>query len=717
MTTLLALVFFLWAPNGGSQPTLVAQAPANEEGGWGGKIERDRWGDEEIQNQSTGKTHRKDSPLEPSGDTRVQSRTPSVAPTPAAASQKNGSSAPDGGSGKVDNRLENGTGQASLKGGQEAVRPPSGSIDDLSAIWDQRRVHQAQRELELARKDLEKALRLQDELGLRNLEVPAQVLIREAGRAEQRGDWNEAVSLLKIAAQVAPDLPAVYRARAELCFFQNPWEIDRWSMELLDSIKVWFINPLNQNRLFVNLIVVLTLGIGLMAAIFVVVQMLRYLRLFLHDLHHIFPYGVARFQTIVVGVLLLLLPILFRLGPLVTLMCWLMAAWLYQTWSARIVSLIVVGFLALTPIAVYWMVDQLVVLGSRNEDLLAIERGAAPHQSLDRISNALEKTPEDLALLATMARYHKRVFELEKAHNLYDRALLQKPNSEILLNNLGNVLYLEGNIDGALLLYQRATKIRPNLAVPYYNLSTLYFNKLDLNRGKEAHAQAQRLNSSIVYQLEQKASAVANHSVADMPLPDEWLVGVSITEDVRQKDVDALWQAWGGFGKPNQFPFLVAGYFGFLVLLLLIQKRLVLSKICTRCGRPACRRCNIELKDNTVCGQCFHVFVRKEKIDSKSRISKELQIRRFLKGQESITRGINFILPGTGQLIRGRTVRGVLFLLVPSVMLVQILLGDGLLRSSASIGGRVDWLFLTPLLGVVAACYTWAVVDGFRRDN
>jgi tetratricopeptide (TPR) repeat protein len=743
MTTLFALASFIWAlhgleivaseawltiscPMGGmavaSEPVLVVQAPNDSyDGGWGAKVERDRWGDEEIRDQPVVKTPRKTSPVETTGADRVQPKTPALTPAvapPTIPKTLNKSPSPDAGSSNVGAKPEVARPPASLKGDQEAIRPPSGTIDDLFAVWDQRRLHVTQRDFELAHTDLEKALRLQDELGLRNLEVQAQVLIREAARAKQRNDSEEAVSLINAAAGVAPDLSAVYRARAGLYFSEDPGNIKRWGSELLTSFQVYLLNPLSQNRLLVNLIVVLLVGIGLVATVVIVVQLVRYGRLWLHDFHHIFPYEVARFQTVILGVLLLLLPILLGAGLLITLLWWLMVVWLYEGWSTRIVSLVMVGFFATTPIALDWVVRQLGVLGSRSEDLLAIEHGSAPRPSLQRITNELEKQPEDVAMLATMAHYHKRVFELGKAHELYDRALQQKPDSEVLLNNLGNVLYLEGNIDAAFPLYQRATQIRPDLAASYFNLSTLYFNKLDLKKGNEAHAQAQRLDASQVRHWEQEGRSMANHVVVDMPVPDGWLESSSIAEDVARKNVDSLWHAWGGFGSPDRFPSVAAGYAGLLLMLTAFRRKFMLSKICTRCGRPACRRCNIELKkENTVCGQCFHAFVRKEKIDSKSKIAKELQIRHFQQRQESIVRGINFLLPGAGQLIAGRTARGLLFLLITSVVLVQLLIGDGIVRSPASVGGRVDWVIMAPLVIVLVSFYLWAVIDGFRRAD
>ena len=96
-----------------------------------------------------------------------------------------------------------------------------------------------------------------------------------------------------------------------------------------------------------NAVVGLLLGFLLAGALFVLVQFLSYLRLFLHDFHHLFPRGAARFQTAVLALMLLALPLMFRLGLVITLMIWLLCAWLYQNWRERVISVMVVLLLFL----------------------------------------------------------------------------------------------------------------------------------------------------------------------------------------------------------------------------------------------------------------------------------------------------------------------------------------------------------------------------------
>jgi hypothetical protein len=158
----------------------------------------------------------------------------------------------------------------------------------------------------------------------------------------------------------------------------------------------------------------------------------------------------------------------------------------------------------------------------------------------------------------------------------------------------------------------------------------------------------------------------------------------------------------------------VAVLFG---LILLLRKKVYFSSGCVRCGRPACRRCASELRDDTVCSQCFHAFVHREQgIDAKSRISKEIQIRQYRQRKESIARGITFLLPGVGQFIKGRPLLGMLFLVVFCCVIVQVLLGHGVMRDAASLGAGIDWLKLAPLILLGVVFYAWAILNILRSE-
>jgi len=295
------------------------------------------------------------------------------------------------------------------------------------------------------------------------------------------------------------------------------------------------------------------------------------------------------------------------------------------------------------------------------------------------------------------------------------------------LNNMGNVFFLKNDLDNALRNYQSAEQERPDLAVPKYNLSVTYVRMLDLEKGKRYHREAVRLDEAAVQGWinsakgqNPKGVVQANNVVIDLPFPRSWVIEhISKPEDAdsaqgRREVAKRLWQGFGGIGTPQRFPFIGAGIALVFGGIFLLRRKMYLSTACYRCGRPVCRRCNTELRDSSVCGQCFHAFGQQEQVDAKSRIAKEIQIRRYRSRKESIARSVNFILPGVGQMLKERTFRGILFLSALCIILVQLWMGDGIVRSPVALGVGIDWALTIPLIIMALFFYVWSVLDVFR---
>jgi hypothetical protein len=85
--------------------------------------------------------------------------------------------------------------------------------------------------------------------------------------------------------------------------------------------------------------------------------------------------------------------------------------------------------------------------------------------------------------------------------------------------------------------------------------------------------------------------------------------------------------------------------------------------------------------------------------------------------RERIARWINLVLPGVGQLVKERPLRGILFLVVFSYVGTQVLLGSGLMRDPGSLGSGINWLKLVPMLVVFLGFYAWAILDVFRAHR
>lgn len=687
-----------------------ADTPGEDEpgdvGGWGAEAERETWGDEERIEKAESLMGKEQEPEK----TPVKERKPAEARPPKEEERQT----PEEEREKTEEDL------AVMAEGREKILPLSGTLADLAALWEQRRIHLSQRDFGLAQADLERFLGLKDELHIRNMFLHANVLLREAEQSRQAENWNEAERLLEAAVELAPDFAGAHLARTSLWFSQTPFKVGRVFGGLWDAAQASYRNPLAANRFLVNLVTGLLLGLGLAAAVFIGVHFLRYVRLYLHDFHHLFPRGVARLQTAFLGVLVLLIPILFRMGLLSVLLLWALIAWVYQERRERVVAFLVVIFFALSPFALKWVVSGMTVPDSVVSDLSAVAWGPADSRSVNRLKSRLEQEPENHIVLATLGSLYKRTGNLDLAGELLDRALRVKPNSAVILNNLGNVRFLGGDVKGAIGFYDRAVQARPDLAVPYYNLSKAYYRSLDINKGKHHRTQALRLDPEGIQQVNKRAETRrANDTVADLGIPRDWVSGQDDRRNgnKHERAVQHLWLAWGGAGSTDTFPFVGAGVVVFFGLILLLRKKVYFSSGCVRCGRPVCRRCSSELRDDTVCSQCFHAFVHREQgIDAKSRISKEIQIRQYRRRREAIARGITFLLPGAGQLIKGRPLLGALFLTVFCCVVVQVLLGHGVMRDATALGAGIDWLKLAPLLALGLGFYAWAILNVFRSE-
>jgi tetratricopeptide (TPR) repeat protein len=63
----------------------------------------------------------------------------------------------------------------------------------------------------------------------------------------------------------------------------------------------------------------------------------------------------------------------------------------------------------------------------------------------------------------------------EEGIRAYQQALELKPDSDEILNKLGDAYYYAGKLSEAIIYYQRAAKLRPTNAEAFYNLAVAYF--------------------------------------------------------------------------------------------------------------------------------------------------------------------------------------------------------------------------------------------------
>jgi len=615
-----------------------------------------------------------------------------------------------------------------VAGGQEPagagagtiIRYPSGTPEDLESLWQRRLLHRSQHDFELARQDLEEFVALQRELDIGNMPAHALVLLRQAAAAEQAKDRQQARKLLQAALAVAPDLPRVHLRQAWYSFRDAPLKPGPVFHQLGRAISAAWSNRLWLNRFLVNLVVGVLLALVLAGGVFLAVQFVRYLRFFFHDFHHLFPRGVARIQSGLLAVLLLLLPLLFHLGLVAVLFVFALIGWLYQQRREQVLTMVVVLVLGISPFAVRWLAQGLQAPGSLSADLYAVARGSAPLESRQRLRSYLAAHPDDARVLAVLGGYYKRAGRYEQAERLLRRAHQARPSSELITNNLGNVLFLKRDVDGAIKLYDEAIRLQPATIEAYYNLSRAYYAKLDLEKAKEHRQAAARLGEKRVRRWQkQAASGLARFAVVDIAAPDDWLAAYLHPEDDKQvkRAAEVMWRSWGGLGSTGGFPFVAGGFVLLLLLLQVLKERWQLSLPCVRCGRPVCRRCDSDLPDRNSCGQCFHAFRQREGVDARARIEKEIQIRQRRRRLERLSRLFSFMVPGMGQLLVDKTIRGFTIMVFFSLALMQVLTKGGPMVDTNAVGVALNWSWIAVIGALALVAYTWALLSAFRQGS
>jgi len=96
-----------------------------------------------------------------------------------------------------------------------------------------------------------------------------------------------------------------------------------------------------------------------------------------------------------------------------------------------------------------------------------------------------------------------------------------------------------------------------------------------------------------------------------------------------------------------------------------------------------CVRCTGGVKTE-FCPQCYGIYVNREITDANARVKKDAEIRRYAGRWIYISRFFSFVLPGSGQMIRGDSVQGIIFAFVFALLALKIVfsivLGGGIVR-------------------------------------
>ena len=551
---------------------------------------------------------------------------------------------------------------------QRPLQPVGISPERVEELWQARR--KAGREQDgaasrAAAQSLRDAMR---ELGIGSLPWHAIAEVREAERSLRARAVDDAVEHASVAVALAPDLPEPHFALARARFGAEPTKPLPAIRAAWAGLVAAARDPHVARALLGDLSGAAIAALFGAAAATISLLFLSRLRIFLHDFRHL---PVVRAgtpgQSTALALALLALPFVFRLGPFAVLFAAALAAWAYLSRRERLA----VTLSLLSLVAIPWLAGHAATVtawqGTLADDVHEIETGwPTPDFVADMKERSTREQFPAPALLA-IGRWHKRQGDLAEARRWYDAALAAEPRSAEAQVNLGNVLFLEGDLEGAKAAYLAAVdraRDLSTLAAAQYDLSKLYLRLAAVGQSSEARRKAQQAD----------AAYLARHGSDDDFRANAWLVDALPSADrlaefaardavPRAIGAAALRRVAGPLARWG-WPLLPLLLIGSLWVLALLVPRLAPAAPCDRCGRPACRRC--DPASTASCGQCVNVYFRRNAVDPRDRDRKDAQVRRHARVRRWIERALAILGGGAGHVVGGRPVLGflVLFALV-----------------------------------------------------
>ncbi|HEX7622120.1 MAG TPA: hypothetical protein VF400_01015, partial [Anaeromyxobacteraceae bacterium] len=358
------------------------------------------------------------------------------------------------------------------------------------------------------------------------------------------------------------------------------------------------------------------------------------------------------------------LPVALRLGPLALLGALALLAAPYLGRSERAVAS--AAFLALA--ALPWGAREVVRLttwsGTLAEEVYALEHGAGDARVAARLADRAARGELPPAGLLALAHHHKRRGELEEAFRRYLAAGVTRPEA---LVGMGNVQLLRGEVEAAKASYLAAidraggTGDLASLAAAHYDLSKIFLRQSALDQAQEGRRKAAAADGALVARAGSDEDFRANRWLIDAPIPLAEIRALAV-DDAPQAVEEAVRARLAGPLPAGGWPWAPLALSFAVWPLALLARRPGLSRACERCGRAACTRC--DGVKGSLCGQCENVFAKRDVVDARDRLRKELQVRRRGRARRLATRALGIAAGGAGHIWHGDAVRGTLVLLV-----------------------------------------------------
>jgi len=592
--------------------------------------------------------------------------------------------------------------------------------------------------------------------GIANLTPISAALVRMADEVLEKSpnDSDLAESLLQQAEVLSPDIPDFKFARSNMLFRIDRSRLGEQAGAFFQGVRASLAHPPSLQGVFLGALGLFWLG-GLVVMLFFSLSLLiRHLSTFAHDMGHMFPRSLSPLQLNVMAVVLLLVPFLADLGLIPLFVCWWVALWLYSSSTEKAVTLVMVLFLYMWPLLTGVLAGAMAFPDSAADRSYRCMTEVCTDEEVAELERQLsEEKSHGLVLYSAAAAHFRAAADktdaMDRSFALFRRGEkeLQGEMRADFAVGLGNAFFLkgmqrcgraEGLLDAGLSDFQSAVKsydtalsIRPNDWAAMYNKSKVTAVLGDPSTSEGLLSRATELAPEKVRDYQQRTQMSGDkgclqpfNSNRELALhfpafPVVWGEAFGLEkfspDSVRLPAGHHL--LMGGLPM-TALPIFATVALAAGILLIVIGRKWHVAGRCIKCHSVSCVRCRPELTGSGLCNQCVHYKLRSSYVDPKETWLREKRIEGSIRLRRRLEMVLTLLVPGVGQFLRGRALRGLAFLWIIAMTVGAVLVYPTLsalavppvaLHAVSSVVGVAFWsvvsfvIFFLALLDI----YSW----------
>ena len=494
--------------------------------------------------------------------------------------------------------------------------------------------------------------------GIKTFPVYATSAVAFARQASTKGNKSAADWGNKAADQLDPNSSSVAFSKADAAAERKDWA------NALPAAVRGFAKTFSSYRTRLlgrsDFLIVLMAALAVTVIVFAVALFVRYGRSMAHDFREILGTRVRGGTVTVLAFALLFLPLFLWLGPMWLICYWLIIFFGYANLPER-VTIIVLGLLvALSPVildlSANWIagVDGPVILSA-----IASEEQSYYPEAVRRLQDLVNLVPDNDTLHLLLGNLYLQEDDEQQAAVHYRRALELRDSAGAHVN-LGNLNFLNNDFAAAITEYEKAEKLDQHLAIAFYNHSVASGETYKFDAQAQQLNQAKRIDRAAIERLSSNPPT-QKIVVYRPPISQAWQIASSIA---RRGIARALFgnYAWFDPTISARNPITLGGVLVAILAPLLYLKRRGngFAGSCIKCGRTFCHRCKSARESTTYCTQCIHIYLKRDGVSLDTKRTKLDEVNTHSSSLTRRNKLFATFLPGSAQLLEGRTTAGLI---------------------------------------------------------